>query len=95
MSTAVGQVLFKATPLILTGLAVALPFRAGLFISAGGTDGSGCHGHGILASICGGDSFRDGCFACAAAGFMMGAIWGGIPGYFKARFGAHEVIRPS
>jgi simple sugar transport system permease protein len=27
-----------------------------------------------------------------AGGFLGGAIWGGIPGYFKARWGANEII---
>jgi simple sugar transport system permease protein len=30
--------------------------------------------------------------ACLAAGFLGGALWGGIPGYLRARFGSHEVI---
>jgi simple sugar transport system permease protein len=89
-----GQVLFKATPLILTGLAVALPFRAGLFnIGGEGQMVLGAMATGILGIYLPvGTPSVMAVLLCAAAGFMMGAIWGGIPGYFKARFGAHEVI---
>lgn len=90
----IGQVLFKATPLLLTGLAVALPFRAGLF-------NIGAEGQvvlGALATAVVGLSLPDGTPwplavpLAAAAGFAAGALWGGLPGLLRARFGAHEVI---
>lgn len=88
-----GQVLFKATPLIFTGLAVALPLRAGLFnIGAEGqmTMGgfamalAGIHLHSI-----GGPWLW---FLCILAGAFAGGVWGAIAGLLKARTGAHEVI---
>ncbi|MBM3287440.1 MAG: ABC transporter permease [Candidatus Eisenbacteria bacterium] len=89
----IGQVLFKATPLIFTGLAVALPFRAGLFnIGAEGqmmVGGFAMALAGIhLASVPGPWLW----LLCVAAAFLAGGIWGAIPGLLKARTGAHEVI---
>jgi len=89
----VGQVLFKATPLIFTGLAVALAFKAGLFNI--GAEGQLYIGAFAVAWV--GFTFpRLPGFAlvplCILAGAAGGALWGAIPGYLKARFGAHEVI---
>ena len=90
----IGQVLFKATPLLLTGLAVALPFRAGLF-------NIGAEGQvvlGALATAVVGLSLPESwpwplaVPLAAGAGFLAGAVWAGIPGVLRARFGAHEVI---
>jgi simple sugar transport system permease protein len=88
-----GQTLFKATPLIFTGLAVAIGFRAGLFnIGAEGqlylggfaaalTGAALGHWPGLLLVP-----------ACMIAAALAGGAWGAIPGVLKARFGAHEVI---
>jgi simple sugar transport system permease protein len=88
-----GQTLFKATPLIFTGLAVALGFRAGLFnIGAEGQLQLG----GLAAALVG--AALAGLPAivllplCVLAAAAAGAAWGAIPGALKARFGAHEVI---
>ncbi|AEB10967.1 ABC transporter permease [Marinithermus hydrothermalis] len=86
------QSLLLATPLIFTGLAVAFGFKAGLFnIGAPGQLTMGA----IAAMLVG--VYLPGprvivlplAIAAAAAG---GALWGAIPGWLKARFGAHEVI---
>jgi ABC-type uncharacterized transport system permease subunit len=88
-----GQVLFKATPLILTGLSCALGFRAGLFnigaegqlyVGAFATAWTGFTFPGLPAVL-----LVPLCFAAAA---LAGGVWGAVPGYLKARFGAHEVI---
>lgn len=90
---AIGQVLFKTTPLIFTGLSVALAFRAGLFnigaegqavigayaAAVAGIAGAGLPG-AILAPL------------CIAASFAGGALWGFVPGWLRARRGTHEVI---
>lgn len=89
----IGQVLFKATPLMFTGLSAAIAFRAGLFNI--GAEGQLTIGAFLTAII--GCSFPDlpalllvpFCLLGGAAG---GALWGAIPGILKARFGAHEVI---
>lgn len=90
----IGQVLFKATPLIFTGLAVAIPFRAGLFnIGAEGQMVLGALAVGLMGSFLpAGTPWLIAVPLAAGAGFLAGALWGGIPGYFKGRFGAHEVI---
>ena len=89
-----GQVLFKATPLILTGLAVALPFRGGLFnIGAEGQAVVGALATGLLGAALPADfPAIPAVSLCLVAGFGAGALWGGFPGWLKARFGAHEVI---
>lgn len=88
-----GQTLARSTPLIFTGLAVALGFRAGLFNI--GVEGQLYLG-GFAAAMVGAELsgwpapvlLPLALIAAAAAG----AIWAGIPGVLKARFGAHEVI---
>lgn len=82
-----------SAPLIFTGLAVALGFRAGLFNIGG--EGQLYMG-GLLAVLVGfslpGLPFFIHIPLAVAAGFAGGAAWGFIPGFLKARTGAHEVI---
>ena len=87
------QTLIITTPLILTGLAVAFAFRAGLF----NIGGNGQYIVGSVAAVWVGSSFADMpsllhivlaiLAACAA-----GAFWAAIAGFLKATTGAHEVI---
>lgn len=90
---AVSETLVAATPLILAGLSVAIAFRAGLFnIGANGQMLIG--GMTALAvgfSLTGIPWFLHLPLAILA-GFLGGALWGFIPGFLKARTGAHEVI---
>jgi len=87
-----GQTLFKATPLLFTGLAVALGFRAGLFnIGAEGQLYFGGFAAALAAVACAGAPALALPAALVAAA-LAGAVWGAIPGVLKARFGAHEVI---
>jgi len=86
------QTLTQATPLIFAGLGLGIGFRAGLFnigaqgqlligATLGAYVGFAWHlpwGIHLLVAIVG----------CA----LGGAIWGFIPGFLKARTGAHEVI---
>jgi simple sugar transport system permease protein len=86
--------LVSATPLILTGLAVAVSFRAGMFNI--GVDGQlviGALGATLAAFALEGQapSFVI-LLVAVAAGVLSGAFWGFIPGVLKARTGAHEVI---
>ncbi len=86
------QTVFEATPLILTGLAVAIAFRAGLF-NIGGT--SQFIGGAIVAAWLGfGVSMPPviHVIACVLGGAAGGAVVGWITGELKARTGAHEVI---
>ncbi len=89
----IGQVLFKATPLMFTGLSAAIAFRAGIFNI--GAEGQLTLGSLLTAIV--GASFPNVPSVlliplCLLAGFAGGSIWGAIPGILKARFGAHEVI---
>jgi ABC-type uncharacterized transport system permease subunit len=93
-SYGIGQVLFKATPLILTGLAVAVAFKVGLFnIGAEGQLAAGS----FVTAICGAalPAGLPGPIAvvlCVAAGMLTGAAIAGLAGVLKVRYGAHEVI---
>jgi simple sugar transport system permease protein len=82
----------QATPLILTGLAVALPYRAGLFnIGAQGQFIGGA----IMAAWLGYDVSMPivvHVVVCVIGGFAGGAAIGWLTGEIKARTGAHEVI---
>jgi len=88
-----GQVLYKATSLVFCGLSVALALRAGLF-------NIGCEGQIIVGSfLCAVVGARlDGFPAVAAVPLCLlaaaggGAAMGALPGWLKARTGAHEVI---
>jgi simple sugar transport system permease protein len=82
----------SATPLILTGLAVALPYRAGLF-NIGGQ--SQFIGGAIMAAWLGyavSLPFFVHVVVCLVGGFVGGAVLGWLAGEIKARTGAHEVI---
>ena len=82
----------QATPLILAGLAVALPYQAGLF-NIGAE--SQLIGGMILATYLGyGVSlpFFVHVVVCVIGGFVGGAALGWLVGELKARTGAHEVI---
>jgi ABC-type uncharacterized transport system permease subunit len=90
----VGQVLFKTTPLLLTGLSVALAQRAGLF----NVGGEGQLAAGALAmALCGaylppGTPSWLAVTLCLASGFVCGALIGGLAGLLRWLAGAHEVI---
>ncbi|OQA92065.1 MAG: L-arabinose transporter permease protein [Elusimicrobia bacterium ADurb.Bin231] len=90
----IGQVLFKTTPLIFSGLAVAFAFRSGLFNIGGegqlymGAFATAIAGMYMPSSV----PFLIAVILCIFVGFMSGAVVGFIPGYLKARFGSHEVI---
>lgn len=88
----ISETLRYATPLVFTGLAFGLAFRGGLFnIGVQGQAILGAMGaalagfllplpvllHLVLAVI---------------VGALAGATWGFVPGFLKARTGAHEVI---
>jgi simple sugar transport system permease protein len=87
------RVLEKATPLIFSGLAVALGFKAGLFnIGAQGQLLLGAIVAGFVGfSIKGLPAFIHIPLALLA-GTVAGALFGAIPGLLRAFSGAHEVI---
>jgi general nucleoside transport system permease protein len=90
----IGQVLYKATTLVFTGLSVAIGLRAGLFnigaesqLAAGGF-AAGAVGLMLPSGITPWLAIP----ACLLAALLGGAIVGLVPGVLRARFGAHEVI---
>lgn len=90
-----GNMLFRATPLIMTGLSVAVAFKTGLFnIGAAGQYLMGTMGTLTVGLVLG----NAGCpvfiawIAAFLAGMLLGALWGAIPGVFKAYLNINEVI---
>ncbi len=87
------ETLVSATPLIFTGLAVAVAFRTSVFnIGVEGQFILGALGSTVALLI-----LRDlpapiPLLGAVIAGVLSGAVWGFIPGILKARTGAHEVI---
>ncbi len=87
------ETLVSATPLILTGLAVAVPLRAGLFnIGAEGQFVAGGMVAGLIGFALTGLPMLVHLPLALLAGIIAGGIYGWIPGVLKARTGAHEVI---
>ncbi|MFU8887297.1 MAG: ABC transporter permease [Trueperaceae bacterium] len=81
-----------ATPLIFTGLAVGFGFRAGLFnIGAPGQMVLGAIGAMFVGLYLPGPAWVV-LPAAVLAAAVGGGLWGAIPGFLKARFGANEVI---
>jgi general nucleoside transport system permease protein len=92
-ATNLQQTLIITTPLILTGLAVAFAFRAGLF----NIGGNGQYIVGSIAAVWVGSSFAGmpsflHIVLAVVAACAAGAFWAGIAGFLKATTGAHEVI---
>ena len=87
------ETLVATTPYIFLGLGLAIGFKAGLF-------NIGAEGQfyiGAISAVWAGITFT-GLPAIIhlplvlLAGALGGAIWAGVPGFLKARTGAHEVI---
>lgn len=88
----ISETLTYTTPLVFTGLSVALAFRGGLF-------NIGAQGQAILGvTLAGLAGFLLPLppvlhlLVALLAGIAGGALWGFVPGFLKARTGAHEVI---
>ncbi len=89
----IAETLVGTTPLIFTGLSVALAFRCGLF----NIGGEGQYLAGGLAAAVAGYSFTwlpglPHAALAVLAGALAGAVWAGIPGLLKAYRGVHEVV---
>ena len=88
----IGNSLATATPLIMTGLAVAFAFRTGLF-------NIGASGQMLIGGLC---ATAVGLtlvlpkplllLLMLIAAIAGGAAWGFVPGFLKARFNVHEVV---
>jgi simple sugar transport system permease protein len=88
-----GQVLYFATPIIMTGLSVGFAARTGLFnIGASGQFIVGAYMAILIGVKC---PFLPGhlhWITAILAAILAGALWGAIPGIFKAFFNVNEVI---
>ena len=92
-ANALADTLVKATPLLLVGLGICIAFRGGV-INIGG---EGQMILGALAATVVGLVLPDapGLLVvplALVAGFLGGGLWGGIPGYLKARFNVNEIL---
>ena len=94
-SANIGNMLFRATPLIMTGLSVALANKAGLF----NIGAPGQYLMGTMATL----AIALGIPAGALPGFVVwllaffggmlaGALWGAVPGLVKAYLNINEVL---
>jgi simple sugar transport system permease protein len=93
--TSFGNMLFRAVPLIMTGLSVALGNKAGLF----NIGAAGQYLAGTAASLYVSLSIPTSVLpvwlvwlAAFLAGMMAGALWGAIPGLLKAYLNINEVM---
>ena len=83
-----GTVLANAAPLIMTGLSVGFAFKTGLFnIGAAGQYTLGAFGALYCAIV-----LQWPWYLCLLAAMLFGAIWGALPGIFKAYLNINEVI---
>jgi simple sugar transport system permease protein len=88
-----GQVLFKATPLLCTGVAVELGLRAGLFnIGGEGQLAVASVAVAVVGAKVGGLPAFVAIPALVVVAMTAGGAWAFVPALLRARFGAHEVI---
>ena len=91
----VGNMLFRAMPLIMTGLSVAVAFKTGLFnIGAPGQYLAGTTASLFLALSIPSSSVPAWLiwFIAFLGGVLAGALWGAIPGLLKALLNINEVL---
>lgn len=80
--------LANAAPLIMTGLSVGFAFKTGLFnIGAAGQYTLGAFGALYCAIV-----LQWPWYLCLLAAMVFGAVWGALPGIFKAYLNINEVI---
>ena len=91
----VGNMLFRATPIIMTGLSVAIAYKTGLFnIGAPGQYLMGTMASLMIALSIPTSSVPAWIVWLLAflGGCLAGALWGAIPGALKALLGINEVL---
>ncbi len=88
----IGEFVQVSLPLILSGLSVGFAFRTGLF-------NIGAEGQlimGSLGAVCVGILFPMPIYLhlplAILTAALLGALWGAVPGFLKAKFGVHEVV---
>ncbi|MGN0447139.1 MAG: ABC transporter permease [Acutalibacteraceae bacterium] len=91
----IGNLLFRATPIIMTGLSVAIAFKTGLFnIGAPGQFLMGTAFSLIIALSIPTETVPAFVVWILAflGGMSAGAVWGAIPGFLKAQLHINEVL---
>lgn len=88
MGMGVRMEILQTAPLIMTGLSVAFAFKTGLF----NIGAAGQYTVGAFFALFSAIVLRLPWWACLLASALGGAIWGAIPGIFKAFLNVNEVI---
>ena len=88
MGMGVRMEILQAAPLIMTGLSVAFAFKTGLF----NIGAAGQYTVGAFFALYAGIVLKLPWYLCLLAAALGGAIWGAIPGIFKAFLNVNEVI---
>lgn len=93
--TAIAQSFGKATPLMILGISVAVAFKGSSFnIGAEGQFYAGALGAALCEMALHDSGLPSAAMItlCLLSAFLLGAVWGTIPGYLKASRGASEVV---
>ena len=90
---ALADTIVKAVPLLLVGVGICISFRGGVL----NIGGEGQLIVGALSATYVGLAIPDASFGVLVplallAGFLGGAVWGGIPGVLKAYFNVNEIL---
>ena len=88
MGMGVRMEILQAAPLVMTGLSVAFAFKTGLF----NIGAAGQYTVGAFFALYSAIILKMPWWACLIASALGGAIWGAIPGIFKAFLNVNEVI---
>ncbi|HEU4390261.1 MAG TPA: ABC transporter permease [Blastocatellia bacterium] len=89
----IGYTLFYATPLVFTGLAVAVAMRCGLLnIGAEGQLTAAAFATAWVGLVLPHAPASIVMLLAMLGAVVVGGAWAGVPGVLKAKFGAHEVI---
>lgn len=86
--TDMGNVLYRAAPLVMVGLSVAFAKQVGLF----NIGGSGQYTIGTFLALTCAIELQMPWYVCLLAAAVGGAVWGLFPGLFKALFNVNEVL---
>ena len=83
-----GNVLYRAAPLVMVGLAVAFAYKVSLF----NIGASGQYTVGTFLALTFAIEFQMPWYVCLLVAMVGGAVWGLFPGLFKALFNVNEVL---
>ncbi len=90
---AIIQTIIKATPLLLVGIGICIAFRGGVTnIGGEGQIIVGALASAAVALYVPIESRAVMLPLCLIASMLAGALWGGIPGFLKARMGVNEIL---